>query len=131
MSSNTVTAKVFRFNPETDLYPTYKTYTVPCTERMQVLQALKEIYEKQDRTLAFRAFSCGHKMCRNCMMMVNGAAKFSCMTIVKPGDSFTLEPLAGYPIIRDLVIDFERKVQTPEGTFNIQSKGGPVIKKIA
>lgn len=129
MSNQVVTAKVFRFDPDKDLYPTYKTYTVPCTEKMQVLQVLSDIYENQDRTLAFRNFSCGHKMCRNCMMMVNGAAKFGCMTIVNPGDSVTVEPLAGYPVIRDLAIDFERKVQTADGTFNIQSKGGPVIKK--
>jgi succinate dehydrogenase/fumarate reductase iron-sulfur protein len=131
MTDGVITAKVFRFNPDTDLYPTYQTYEVPAEERMMVLQVLKQIYEKQDRTLAFRYFSCGFKLCRSCMMTINGVPKHACMTVVKPGDSVTVEPFIGYPIIRDLVVDFERKVETPNGTFQIQAKGGPVIKKVA
>jgi succinate dehydrogenase / fumarate reductase iron-sulfur subunit len=128
MSNGTVTAKIFRYNPETDLYPSYKTYEVPIEERVMVLQVLKQIYEKQDRTLAFRYYSCAWKFCNGCMMMINGVAKHACMTVVKPGDKITLEPFVGYPIIRDLVVDLGRKVQTPDGTFQIHRKG--VVKRI-
>ena len=132
MTKEIVTAKVFRYDPDEDLYPTYQTYEVPVEEKTQVLQVLKEIYEKQDRTLAFRYFACGHKICNNCMMMINGTPKHACMTIVEGGDAVTLEPMTGYPIIRDLVVDFGRKVQTDDGVFQIhrQISGGAVIKKI-
>ena len=127
MTSGTVTAKVFRYDPDADIYPTYKTYEIPCEEKMMVLQILKEIYEKQDRTLAFRYYSCAFKLCNGCMMMINGQAKHACMTVVKPGDTFTVEPMTGYPIIRDLVVDFGKKVRTPDGTFNIYR--GRMLKK--
>ncbi|MCJ7760763.1 2Fe-2S iron-sulfur cluster-binding protein, partial [Candidatus Bathyarchaeota archaeon] len=111
MSNGIVTAKIFRYNPKTDLYPSYKTYEVPVEERLVILQVLKQIFEKQDRTLAFRYYSCARKLCNGCMMMINGQAKHACMTVVKPGDKITLEPFAGYPIIRDLVVDFGRKLK--------------------
>ena len=132
MTNGIVTAKVFRYDPDADLYPTYQTYEVPCEEKMQVLQVLKEIYEKQDRTLAFRYFSCGHKNCNSCMMVINGKPTHACMTVVEPGDSITVEPMTGNPIIRDLVVDFGRKVQTEDGVYQIHSQisGGAVVKKV-
>ncbi len=133
MSKEIVTAKIFRYNPKADLYPRYQTYEVPIEERMMVLHVLKEIYENQDRTIAFRYFSCGHKFCNSCMMMINGQAKHACMAVVTAGDKITLEPLAGFPIIRDLVVDAGRKVQTPDAIFRIHkqiSGGGAVVKKV-
>jgi len=133
MTAGIVTAKVFRYNPRTDLYPSYRTYEVPTDERMMVLQVLKQIFEKQDSTLAFRYFCCSWKFCNSCMMMINSQANHACMTVVKPGDKITLEPLAGYPIIRDLVVDFGRTIHAPEGTFQIHkqiSGVGAFVKKI-
>jgi succinate dehydrogenase / fumarate reductase iron-sulfur subunit len=132
MTNGIVTVKVFRYNPKTDLYPRYKTYEVPIEEKMMVLQVLKQIFEKQDRTIAFRYFSCGFKLCNSCMMTINGQVKHACMFAVKPGDKITLEPLTGYPLIRDLVVDFGRRVQTPDGTFQLYkgiSDGGAFVKK--
>jgi len=101
MAKETIKAKVFRYNPDVDLYPSYRTYEVAADEKITVLQVLKEIFEKQDRSLAFKYFSCGFKFCNSCMMMVNGKAKHACLTLVGPGDEVTLEPLKNYPIIRD------------------------------
>lgn len=67
------------------------------------------------------------------MMMINGKAKHACMAVVAAGDKITLEPLAGFPIIRDLVIDAGRKVHTPDAIFHIHkqvSGGGAVVKKV-
>jgi hypothetical protein len=47
---------------------------------------------------------------------------------VKLGDVVIVEPVTGYQIIGDLVVDFGRKVQTPEGAFNIYR--GSMLKKI-
>ena len=123
MTKGMVKAKVFRYNPDSDIYPIYKTYEVPIEEKMTVLQVLKQIFEEQDRTLAFRYYSCGFKFCNSCMMMINGKAKHACLTLVKPKDEIVLDPLKDYPVIRDLIVDFGRTVKGPDGTFQIFRKG--------
>ena len=129
MTKRTVTTKVFRYNPDTDPYPSYKNYEVPIEEKTMVLQVLKSIYDDQDRTLAFRRFSCGYKFCNSCLMTINGKAANACRTIVEPGDEITVEPLGGYPIIRDLVVDFGRSIHTPDGAFKIQK--GTFLRRIS
>src|SRR4030065_2809899 len=99
MSKGTVKVKIFRFNPDNDAYPSYKTYEVPIDEKMTVLHVLKHIFENQDQTLAFRYYSCGFKFCNSCMMMINGKPKHACLTMVNAGDQLLLEPLKDYPVI--------------------------------
>ena len=123
-----VKAKIFRYNPDVDLYPTYKTYEVQWEGKGNVLQLVKQIHDEQDGTLAFVNFACGYKFCNGCMMTINGQVKHACLTFVEPGNEFVLEPMKGRLIIRDLVVDFGRKVATPEGTYEISR--GAVIKEV-
>ena len=123
-----VKVKVFRYNPDVDPFPTYRTYEVQWEGRGNVLQLVKQIHDDLDRTLAFVNFACGYKFCNGCMMTINGVVTHACMTFVEPGNEFTLEPMKGYPIIRDLVVDFGMKVSTPEGTYEISR--GAVIKAV-
>ena len=58
MAKGTVTAKIFRYNPETDAAPTFKTYVVPWEETGNVMQLLKQIYKTLDNTLAFNYYAC-------------------------------------------------------------------------
>jgi len=126
MVEGKVKVKIFRYNPDMDNFPTYKTYEVPWNEKGNVLQLLKTIYKDLDRTLAFKYYSCGFKFCNSCMMLINGKPAHACLTLVKPGDEITIEPMPGYPIIRDLVVDFGRKVSTPEGVVYEIRKGAYV-----
>jgi succinate dehydrogenase/fumarate reductase-like Fe-S protein len=123
-----VKAKLFRFNPDTDAAPRYETYLVPWQGSGNVLQLLKKIYEELDRTIAFRYYACGYQWCNTCMMTINGKPTHACFTRVKAGDEITLEPMKGYPIIRDLAVDFGKTVTTPEGSFEI-SKGAIIKQK--
>jgi len=124
----TVTVKIFKYNPETDAGPTYKIYAVPWEETGSVMQLLKQIYKTLDNTLAFSYYACGYRYCNNCMMTINGSAKHACFAQVSPGDELLLEPMKGYLIIRDLAVDFGRKITTAEGTYRISK--GVTIKKI-
>lgn len=126
-AKDVVKVKIFRYNPDTDIAPTYRTYEVPWDKVGNVLQLLKQIYEQMDRTLAFRYYACGYRFCNTCMMTINGKGTLACFTKVKPEDELTLEPMKGYPIIRDLVVDFGRTVTTPEGTYEISR--GTTIKQ--
>ena len=129
MAKQTVRVKTFRYDPDKNLFPTYKIYEAPVAEKTTLLQVLNSIYEDQDRTLAFRRFCCGYKFCNSCMMTINGKAALACHTMIAPGDEITVEPLKDHPVVRDLVVDFGRTISTPESTFCIQS--GVSIKRIA
>lgn len=99
----TVKVRLFRFDPERDEAPGYTTHLVPRTRGMRVLDALTHIYETdQDSDVAFRWF-CGTKKCGECAMTVNGVPMLSCWEAA--ADEMTIEPLANFPIIRDLVVD--------------------------
>jgi len=79
--------------------------TINKDEKTSLLQALEEIYQTQDDTLAFRRYCCGLQFCNSCMMRVNGKNTHACMTILKPGETYKVGPLSGYKVIRDLIVD--------------------------
>ena len=119
--------KIFRFDPTVDTYPTYKTYEVNWEERGNAIQLLKQIYEEKDKTLAFPYYACGFKFCNGCMMTINGKVTHACRTPIKPGEEVLVEPMAGQPVIKDLVVDFGITSTTPEYTFEI--KKGTIVTK--
>lgn len=128
MSKESITLKVFRFDPENDEAPAYVDYEVPWSEGLLVLNALKYIRENIDETLAFRDFCCGCAWCMSCLMSVDGKGVRTCSWLLKPGETLLIEPLQGNPVIKDLVVDFGVNVTTPDGTFKKQE--GTMIKKI-
>ena len=72
-----------------------------------LLNAFEAIKETQDPTLGFRR-SCGEGVCGSDGMNINGRNGFACIT--KLHDfliSVVLQPLPGFPIIRDLIVDME------------------------
>lgn len=75
---------------------------------MTVLQGLLYIKEKLEPTLSIR-FSCRMATCGSCGMMINGLPRLACYTLIQELKSRTIvvEPLRNFPIIKDLVTDFE------------------------
>ncbi len=106
MSMEPTRIKVFRFNPKKDEEPTFSTYEVFQEEPRTVLSLINYVYENMDRTLAFRNFNCYRGICMACLLKVNGRKVRGCTELIRPGESVTLEPAPGAPIIRDLVVDF-------------------------
>lgn len=117
MSDKPVTLKIFRYDPATDRTPSYKTYEIPWQEGMLLLPAVKYVRDNIDETLAFRDYCCGCSWCMSCLMMVDGKGLRTCSRVLYPGESILLEPMKGFPVIRDLVVDFGINVSTPEGVF--------------
>ena len=100
---STIQTKVFRFNPETDPAPYYVDYEVPWHDCISVLEVLRWILEN-DEPAAFD-YSCRGASCGMCAMKVNGTPCLACVTLVKEGEDLVIEPLDGFPVIRDLVVD--------------------------
>ncbi len=80
-------------------------YEIDARPRMTVLDALTEILSTQDPSLGFR-YSCRVGMCGTCALRVNGRPRWACRTRLEGlGESVTLEPMANFPVLRDLVVD--------------------------
>lgn len=116
--SDTIIAKVFTYNPAVDAEPRYVTYEVPfepdeTTGKMTAMQVLHHIYDN-DTTMGYE-YSCISGLCGRCSMMIDGKACLACWTCVEPGEH-TFEPLAGFPVVRDLKVDkhavYDRYVAT-------------------
>ena len=107
-SVRTIAIECLRYNPETDEVPHYQTYDVPFTDDMSVLQGLQHIKDYLDGSLSFR-WSCRMAICGSCGEMINGIPKLGCKTFLRdyyPG-KVRVEPLAHFPIERDLVVGVE------------------------
>jgi succinate dehydrogenase iron-sulfur subunit len=114
--SRTIVIECLRYDPETDAAPRYQAYDVPFTDDMSVLQGLQYIKDHLDGSLTFR-WSCRMAVCGSCGMMLNGEPSLSCETFLRDFHParVRVEPLAHFPIVRDLVIDqsdFLRKLET-------------------
>jgi succinate dehydrogenase iron-sulfur subunit len=79
----------------------------PISKGMTVLDALLWVNEHQDAGLAFR-YSCRMGVCGSCGMMINGKPRLACETQIRDiGNTVDVAPLPGFPIVRDMVADFD------------------------
>ncbi len=103
-------------------------FDVTVRPRMSVLEALFQIQDEQDSTLAFR-YSCRGAVCGSCAMLINKKQRLACRTqvseisgervispaaygpvaipLIKTGDDILIEPLPNLPVIKDLIVDWE------------------------
>jgi len=83
-----------------------RTYRVPVTEGMVVLDAIHYIQAHADGTLACR-WNCKAARCGSCSAEVDGRPRLMCKTRVEEfaGRPITVRPLAAFPLIKDLVTD--------------------------
>ena len=107
MNPKKFTLKTFRFDPFKDSKPSYKEYEISLNGSMSVLMALEYVYEHMDETLAFRRYCCGTARCNSCLMRANGKKIRACSTLVEEERTTVVEPVDGYRVIKDLVVDFE------------------------
>ena len=124
-----VRLNIFRFNPDTDSIPHYRTYTLPWTEGLTLLAAIRQIYVAHDPTLAFRNYFCGRGLCGGCRMTVDGSVKRACHVVLEGGREYLVEPLKKYPVIRDLVVDFGIKRRDPETGREFDIREGVIYSK--
>ena len=103
-----VTLRIKRYNPETDVKPAFKDYVVDVEPTDRVLDALNQIKWTQDGTLTYRR-SCAHGVCGSDAMRINGRNRLACKVLMKElGKKITIEPLIGFRVIKDLVVDMDQ-----------------------
>jgi succinate dehydrogenase / fumarate reductase iron-sulfur subunit len=102
-----VRIRILRFNPDLDQEPTYRDYTVSVEPTDRVLDALNSIKWYQDGTVTFRR-SCAHGVCGSDAMRINGVNRLACKVLMRDvGTEVTVEPLMGFRVVKDLVVDME------------------------
>jgi succinate dehydrogenase / fumarate reductase iron-sulfur subunit len=101
------TFKIQRFIPEKDKKPRYQEYQVELEATDRVLDGLNEIKWRQDGTLTYRR-SCAHGVCGSDAMRINGRNRLACKLLIKDlPNHVTIEPMLGFTVIKDLVVDLE------------------------
>ncbi len=106
MSESFVIVEVMRYRPEEEAEPSWQSYEVPFHPEWMILDALNYIKDMLDGTLTYR-WACRMGVCGSCGMTVNGQPVLTCATYVEPllPGPIRVEPLNGFPVIRDLVGD--------------------------
>ncbi|HEX3723425.1 MAG TPA: succinate dehydrogenase iron-sulfur subunit [Nitrolancea sp.] len=102
-----VQLRIQRYDPDVDVKPHYDNYSVEVEPTDRVLDALNKIKWHQDGTLTFRR-SCAHGVCGSDAMRINGRNRLACKVLIKDiGSKMTIEPMLGFEVIKDLVVDME------------------------
>ncbi len=100
--------RIFRYDPSQGRSG-YDTFEVECSEGMTFLSALQRIKE-EDPTLSFRQF-CRAGICGTCAILIDGFPRLACREQLFPyallRGEVTLEPLGGFPKVKDLAVDHE------------------------
>jgi succinate dehydrogenase/fumarate reductase iron-sulfur protein len=102
MPKKSILVTCLRYDPDVDTIPYQRTYEVPFSQGLSVLNVLTYIYENIDPGLGFYS-NCDRGVCGRCTVTVNGRPALACTTLVT-GD-LELAPLCGRPLIRDLIVD--------------------------
>jgi succinate dehydrogenase / fumarate reductase iron-sulfur subunit len=103
-----IVLNIYRGGPNQKPENSYDSYHVPVSRWTTVLDALIYAKERLDSSVAIR-YSCRMASCGSCGMKINGIPRLACYTKISELGTHTItcEPLPNFPLIRDLVTDFQ------------------------
>ncbi len=92
--------------------PEVHTFDVPFTPGMSVFNVLEKVRDTLDPSLAI-PISCRIGKCDICFVRVNGKVRWSCTAA--PIEGMLIEPVLRYFVMKDLVVDYGRRIKAPDG----------------
>ena len=99
---------IYRYNPDVDSAPYMQDFQVDTEGKdLMVLDVLEMIKADQDPGVTYRR-SCREGVCGSDGLSINGKNGLACITALSDtvkGNKLVVRPLAGLPVIRDLVVD--------------------------
>ena len=102
-----VLIRIKRYDPDRDSKPYWGEFRVEADPIDRLLDALNNIKWTMDGTLTYRR-SCAHGVCGSDAMRINGRNRLACKVLMRDvGSKVTIEPMLGFPVIRDLVVDMD------------------------
>jgi len=107
--SQYIILRIAKSNPQTNSPQTFVEFKIPYQKWTTVLDAILEVKKHLDHSIAVR-YSCRQASCGSCGMMINGKPSLACFTKITElnSDVVTVKPMNNFPIIRDLVVGFDK-----------------------
>jgi succinate dehydrogenase / fumarate reductase iron-sulfur subunit len=103
-----VTFKVYRYQPEIREDAYFDSFEIDAEPTDRVLDGLNHIKWNLDGTLTLRR-SCQHGICGSDALRINGVNRLACKVLIGDvGSKIKVEPLMGFTVIKDLVVDMDR-----------------------
>jgi succinate dehydrogenase / fumarate reductase iron-sulfur subunit len=108
--------RIRRYDPQSGEGPRFDDFAIDVEPTDRLLDGLMLIKRTLDGTLSFRK-SCAHGICGSDAMVINGAERLACKTLVQDvakeeNAVVTFEPLRTLPVQRDLMVDYDRFFET-------------------
>jgi succinate dehydrogenase / fumarate reductase iron-sulfur subunit len=99
---------ILRYSAGDSRPPHFQVYELTLDRKASVLEALLTIQDELDPSLAFRS-ACRGAVCGSCAMAVNGRLQLACRVPLQTiaGRKVVLEPLPGFEILKDLVVNMD------------------------
>jgi len=112
-----ITVKALRYDPVKMPEKQYQTYELDVDGPLSVMTIMARIHD-MDPNFACRTSQCFHGTCLSCLVRVNGSDVIGCETFIQPGEEIILEPHSKYEVLRDLVVDYEKRIKGEGGAKN-------------
>jgi len=100
--------RILRYDPLKDKHPSFQDFFYETDEKKSVIEALMDIRNEQDCTLAFR-YSCREAICGSCAMVMNGEFDLACRVKLDSlkTSQIVIEPLPNLEIQKDLIVNMD------------------------
>jgi succinate dehydrogenase / fumarate reductase iron-sulfur subunit len=99
--------RIRRYDPDKSPKAYWQEYDVEVDPMDRVLDALNFVKWRQDGSLTYRR-SCAHGVCGSDAMIINGRNRLACKVLIRDvGRKVQLEPMRGFSVVKDLVVDME------------------------
>jgi succinate dehydrogenase / fumarate reductase iron-sulfur subunit len=107
-----ITLRIFRFNVENDILPSYENFDLNVSRSEVLLDALNTIKAEIDPSLSFRR-SCRHGICGSCAVVVENQAVLACKANLfelsnRYGGVMKVNPLDKRLAVKDLIVNKKR-----------------------
>ena len=106
------TLDIFRYQPDVSDEVYRQDFTLDHVEDITLLDAILDLQNEQDGTLAVR-YSCRSSICGSCTCMANGKTVLACMSQVEDlkeefgTQRIAVDPIGNFAPIKDLVVDLD------------------------
>ncbi len=107
-----IVLKIRRYDPESDR-SWIQNYQLETGRILRFTDLFRKINTELDPTLAWNS-SCEHGQCGTCSVKINGQPMLACELLVENAvedfetTEFFIEPLTIAPVVRDLIVDFDK-----------------------
>jgi len=107
-----IVLKIRRYDPDNGRF-WIQNYQVGAGRILRFTDLFRKINRELDPTLAWNS-SCEHGQCGTCSVKINGKPMLACELLVENAvayfdtTEFLIEPLTIAPVVRDLVVDFDK-----------------------